>query len=111
MLDDSDLKHRMDPELPSDSSQSFRVLLYSRVSSTYQVRHGQSIEAQPEALRGFARDQGWTIVDEISDRGRTGRTADKRGFQEPTVLTETAPTRCSVGHQAVSIHAKRSADP
>ena len=59
MLDDSDLtKCFTAPELPSNSSLSFRVLLYSRVSSTYQVRHGQSIEAQPEALRGFARAQG-----------------------------------------------------
>ncbi|MCH9009614.1 MAG: recombinase family protein [Chloroflexi bacterium] len=82
MLDDSDLtKCFTAPELPSNSSLSFRVLLYSRVSSTYQVRHGQSIEAQPEALRGFARAQGWIIVDEISDRGRTGRTADREGFR------------------------------
>ena len=59
----------------------FRVLIYSRVSSSSQAQHGQSIEAQPEALKSCATALGWTVVGEVSDPGKTGRTSDREGFQ------------------------------
>ncbi len=83
MSDDAGLaRHRQEnAEIRSKSTSSFHVLIYSRVSSPHQVQHGQSIEAQPEALKAFSRAQGWTVVDEISDPGRTGRTGDREGFR------------------------------
>ena len=69
------------PESAVQSSPGFRVLLYSRVSSPYQAQHGQSIEAQPEALRSFATTQSWKVVGEVSEPGRTGRTSDREGFR------------------------------
>lgn len=68
-------------EAPSASTTPFRVLIYSRVSSHNQAQHGQSIEAQPEALKSFASALGWLVVGEVSDPGRTGRTSDREGFQ------------------------------
>jgi site-specific DNA recombinase len=59
---------------------SFDVLLYSRVSSARQAREGHSIEAQPEDLRRWAEARGWSVVGELADPGRTGRNADRQGF-------------------------------
>ncbi len=61
---------------------SFRVFIYSRVSSPHQAQHGHSLEAQPEDLRAWAQAQGWHVVGELTDPGRTGRTADREGFNE-----------------------------
>ncbi len=36
------------------ASPTFRVLLYSRVSSQHQVQTGHSLDAQPEALSTWA---------------------------------------------------------
>ncbi len=60
----------------------FRVLNYSRVSSLQQVRTGHSLEAQPEALGAWAESQGWHVVGEIADPGRTGRNAERQGFAD-----------------------------
>ena len=64
----------------SASSGPFRVLLYSRVSSPRQAAHGHSIEAQPEELTTWTKALGWCVVGQISDAGRSGRTADREGF-------------------------------
>lgn len=50
-----------------------RVALYSRVSSDEQAKHGISIEAQREALRKWAKDNGHNIVGEYSDPGVSAR--------------------------------------
>ena len=42
-----------DPDSPT-----FRVLLYSRVSSLHQVQTGHSLDAQPEALSAWAESVG-----------------------------------------------------
>ncbi len=67
---------------PSDGrpASPFRVFIYSRVSSPHQAQHGHSLEAQPEDLGGWAEAQGWHVLGELTDPGRTGRTADREGF-------------------------------
>ncbi len=60
----------------------FRVFIYSRVSSPHQAQHGHSLEAQPEDLGAWAEAQGWHVLGELTDPGRTGRTADREGFNE-----------------------------
>ncbi len=61
---------------------TFRVLLYSRVSSQHQVQTGHSLDAQPEALSAWAESNGWRVVGEISDPGRTGRNTQRQGFND-----------------------------
>ena len=68
------------PSLNTPFPGSFRVLLYSRVSSPRQATYGHSIEAQPEELATWSEAQGWYVVRQISDAGRSGRTADREGF-------------------------------
>jgi DNA invertase Pin-like site-specific DNA recombinase len=63
-------------------SPAFRVLLYSRVSSQHQVQTGHSLDAQPEALSAWAESNGWRVVGEISDPGRTGRNTQRQGFND-----------------------------
>lgn len=50
-----------------------RVALYARVSTEEQARHGVSIEAQVEALRKWATEQGHEIVGEYVDAGISGK--------------------------------------
>ncbi len=64
------------------ASPTFRVLLYSRVSSPHQVQSGHSLDAQPEALGAWAQSNGWRVVGEISDPGRTGRNTQRQGFND-----------------------------
>lgn len=44
-------------------------------------RGGLSIPAQREACVRHIRDQGWTLVDEYSDRGESARSADRPQLQ------------------------------
>ena len=55
-----------------------RVALYSRVSSDEQAKHGISIEAQREALRKWAKDNGHNIVGEYVDPGISARKAPSK---------------------------------
>ncbi len=85
--------HRSNPDsltsvrIPSSPDESldpgqFRVLLYSRVSSPRQAKHGHSIHIQPENLKGHAEAHGWAVVGEVSDAGRTGRNDEREGFKK-----------------------------
>ena len=81
MLTNTELKSPP-AQSPSNRTSSFRVLVYSRVSSPHQAQHGHSLEAQPEDLGAWVKAQGWQIVGEMTDPGRTGRTADREGFNQ-----------------------------
>lgn len=50
-----------------------RVALYARVSTEEQAKHGISIDAQVEALRKWATDQGHEIIGEYIDNGVSAR--------------------------------------
>ena len=65
-----------------NATTSFRVLIYSRVSSPHQAQHGHSLEAQPEDFGAWAEAQGWVVVGQLTHPGRTGRNADREGFNE-----------------------------
>ena len=55
-----------------------RVALYSRVSHEEQVKHGISIEAQQNALRRWADEQGHVIIGEYVDPGISARKAPSK---------------------------------
>lgn len=54
-----------------------RVALYCRVSSTIQAKEGDSIPAQLDALRKYAKENRYDVVGEYVDDGISG-TKDKR---------------------------------
>ncbi|MFH1688931.1 MAG: recombinase family protein [Candidatus Eisenbacteria bacterium] len=55
-----------------------QAVIYTRVSSKEQERGGYSIPAQRDLLRRYARERGFSLIEEFSDveaAGRSGRTA------------------------------------
>src|SRR5262249_24732285 len=58
-----------------------QAVIYVRASSREQAEGGYSIEAQLEACRRFARDQGWIIEDEFTELGESGRTDNRPAFK------------------------------
>lgn len=59
-----------------------RVILYARVSSKEQAKHGYSIRQQIDALRQHAEDSGYTVVAEVRDEGHSGATLDRPGLNQ-----------------------------
>src|ERR687890_521386 len=57
-----------------------RVILYARVSTDEQARSGYSLSQQLEALREYAAHEGYEILDEITDPGKSGATLDRPGL-------------------------------
>src|SRR5215203_7152835 len=57
-----------------------RAILYARVSTDEQARSGYSLSQQLEALRKYAAREGYEILEEITDPGRTGATLDRPGL-------------------------------
>ena len=50
-----------------------RVALYIRVSHEEQAKHGLSLDAQIKALKNYAKEKGWKVVDVYADEGITAR--------------------------------------
>lgn len=57
-----------------------RAALYSRVSSREQTE-GYSLDAQLEAMRGYAQSDGYHVVAEYVDGGYTGRSDNRPQFK------------------------------
>jgi len=68
--------------MPVKSGENVKqAVIYVRVSSREQAEGGYSIEAQLEACRRFAGDQGWIIEDEFTELGESGRTDNRPAFK------------------------------
>lgn len=52
-------------------------LLYARVSTDKQAQKELSIPAQLEAMKEYAKRQGWKVVDRFVDEGESARTANR----------------------------------
>jgi DNA invertase Pin-like site-specific DNA recombinase len=63
------------------SSSSPLALAYVRVSTTDQVEHGASLDAQRNALTAEAARRGWR-VEVIADEGLSGKNMRRPGLQE-----------------------------
>src|SRR5215217_8025197 len=59
-----------------------RVILYARVSTDEQARSGYSLSQQLEALRVYAAREGYEILDEVTDPGKSGATLDRPGLDK-----------------------------
>jgi site-specific DNA recombinase len=65
---------------PTNGHQLKRAILYARVSTDEQARSGYSLSQQLEALRKYAACEGYEILEEITDPGKTGATLDRPGL-------------------------------
>jgi DNA invertase Pin-like site-specific DNA recombinase len=59
-----------------------RVILYARVSTEEQVRSGYSLAQQLEALRGYAAQEGYEVLEEIIDPGQSGASLERPGMDQ-----------------------------
>ena len=56
-----------------------RAVLYARVSTDEQARHGYSLAQQLEALREYAGREGYEVLDEVADAGERGAYLERPG--------------------------------
>jgi site-specific DNA recombinase len=56
------------------------VILYARVSTDEQARSGYSLAQQIEALRAYAAQEGYEILEEVVDPGQSGASLERPGM-------------------------------
>jgi site-specific DNA recombinase len=57
-----------------------RAILYARVSTDEQARSGYSLAQQLEALRGYAEQEGYEVLEDVSDPGQSGASLERPGM-------------------------------
>src|SRR5215218_10442639 len=57
-----------------------RAVLYTRVSTDEQARSGYSLAQQLEALRSYATQEGYEIIEEVEDPGQSGASLERPGM-------------------------------
>jgi site-specific DNA recombinase len=57
-----------------------RVVLYARVSTDEQARSGYSLAQQIEALRAYAANEGFEVLEEVQDPGQSGASLERTGM-------------------------------
>jgi site-specific DNA recombinase len=65
-----------------------RAILYARVSTEEQVKSGYSLPQQLEALRQFAASEGYEVLEEVADPGRSGAYLERPGLDRVRDLVE-----------------------
>jgi site-specific DNA recombinase len=58
----------------------YRAILYARVSTDEQARSGYSLAQQLEALRAYAAQEGYEVLEEVSDPGQSGASLERPGM-------------------------------
>jgi len=86
-IPESELKKLLGEQVERlDEVRDVRVILYARVSSYDQEKHGD-LDRQLELLRNIARKKGYKIVAEIKDRA-SGLKEDRKGLEKIFDLAE-----------------------
>src|ERR671921_295187 len=57
-----------------------RAILYARVSTDEQARSGYSLAQQLEALRAYAAQEGYEVLEEVVDPGQSGASLERPGM-------------------------------
>jgi site-specific DNA recombinase len=57
-----------------------RAILYARVSTDEQARSGYSLAQQLEALRDYAAQEGYEVLEEVQDAGQSGASLERPGM-------------------------------
>src|ERR671916_1994310 len=65
-----------------------RAILYARVSTNEQARSGYSLAQQIERLRDYAADEGYEILEEVSDAGYSGASLQRPGMDRVRNLVQ-----------------------
>ncbi len=65
-----------------------RAILYARVSSDEQVRHGYSLDQQIAALSEWAAREGYEVLEEVRDEGWSGAYLERPGLDRVRDLVE-----------------------
>ena len=52
-------------------------LTYARISTDKQAEKALAISVQLQAMRQYASDRGWTILEEFVEPGASARTAER----------------------------------
>jgi site-specific DNA recombinase len=63
-----------------------RAILYARVSTDEQARSGYSLAQQLERLRGYAADEGYEVLEEVTDAGYSGASLGRPGMDRVRTL-------------------------
>ena len=66
--------------LSSNGHSLRRAILYTRVSTDEQARSGYSLAQQMEALREYADQEGYEILEEVTDPGQSGASLERPGM-------------------------------
>jgi Resolvase, N terminal domain len=66
--------------LSTNSHGPTRAILYARVSTDEQARSGYSLAQQIEALREYAAQEGYEVLEEIEDKGYSGANLARPGL-------------------------------
>ena len=61
---------------------SRKAILYARVSTDEQARSGYSLAQQLEALRGYAAQEGYEVLEEVTDPGQSGASLERPGMDK-----------------------------
>src|SRR5688572_31109560 len=56
------------------------AILYARVSTDEQARSGYSLAQQLEALRAYAAQEGYEVLEEVIDPGQSGASLERPGM-------------------------------
>ncbi len=65
-----------------------RAILYARVSTDKQARSGYSLRQQIEWLREHAADEGYEILEEVTDAGYSGTSLERPGMDRVRNLVQ-----------------------
>src|ERR671921_481145 len=57
-----------------------KAILYARVSTDEQARSGYSLAQQLEALRDYAAQEGYEVLEEVQDPGQSGASLERPGM-------------------------------
>ena len=57
-----------------------RAILYARVSTDEQARSGYSLAQQMEALKAYAAQEGYQVLEEVTDPGQSGASLERPGM-------------------------------
>ncbi len=64
------------------------AVIYARVSTKEQAENGYSLRQQIERLMGWCADEGYEVLEEVTDRGQSGAYLDRPGLDRARALVE-----------------------
>ena len=71
-------------------------ILYARVSTDEQARSGYSLAQQLEALREYAAQEGYEVLQEVRDPGQSGTSLERPGMDRVRGLVASGASGVSV---------------